>query len=324
MRKMIKLFRLVFLTIFTVFLISCTKNNDINNTSRKNISLILRTSYGYHWGTIKMGAYAAAREFNVDIDYTSPYDEDDVNEQINLVNQAIEKKVDALILGVSDYEALSESIERAYKQGIPVIVVDSEVDTEKVNSCILTNNYEAGKKAGDVLADIIGKEGKVGIINYDKEDRNAQLREEGLISAIKKYPEVKIAAKEYCFSDMKQAYNLAKKMLSENPDIDAIVALNEVASEGVAQAVDEMKLKGSVKVMAFNSTFQEIDYMDKGIIQATIVQNPFNMGYLSVKYALDSIEKKEIDKRIYIDSRVIYRDNMYLPENQKLLFPFIK
>jgi ribose transport system substrate-binding protein len=106
--------------------------------------------------------------------------------------------------------------------------------------------------------------------------------------------------------------------------VDAIVAMNEVAAEGVAQAIDEMNLEGKVKIIAFDSTLQAIDYMEKGIIQAIIIQNPLSIGYLGVKNAVDAMNGKKIESRIYINSTAIDKGNMYLPENQKLLFPFTK
>jgi ribose transport system substrate-binding protein len=282
---------------------------------------------GYHWGTIKMGAETAAREFNVDIDYAASDDEEDIDGQIALVNKVLDnkdKKVDALILAASDYNALVGVTEKAYKRGIPVIIIDSEVNTNKIDSYIASNNLEAGQKAGNILVKLAGTDCNVAIMSFVKGTRNAEEREEGLLNAFSAYPKIKVVAKEYCLSNTKLAYTLAKKMISENPNLDAIVALNSISAEGVAQAVDEMGLRGIIKIIAFDSTSQEIDYLESGVIQATVIQNPFSMGYLGVKYAIDVINKKKVEKRVYTESKVIIKDTMYLPENQKLLFPFIK
>jgi ribose transport system substrate-binding protein len=331
MRKTVKFFSLCSILICTVFLNACTSRDiDLNSTAKKNIALIVKMNYGYHWGTVKLGADAAAREFNVNIDYAAPDDEEDVEGQIKLINDALDKKqdkkVNALILAASDYEALVGVTERAYNMGIPVIIIDSEVNTKNINSYIATDNIEAGKKAGNMLLSLVGKdkESRIAIMSFVKGSRNAEQREEGLMSIISQYPNLKVVAKEYCFSDTKLAYNLTRKIITENRQVDAIVALNEISSEGVAQAIDGMKLGGTVKVVAFDSTLQEIDFLEKGIIQATVIENPFSMGYLSVKYAVDAMQKKDVPKRYLIDSKVIDKNNMYSPENQKLLFPFIK
>jgi ABC-type sugar transport system, periplasmic component len=309
-----------------VFLSACTKSPDLNisNVEKKRVALVLRMNSGYHWGTIKLGAEAAAREFNVDIDYAAPDSEEDVDQQIKLVDQALTKKVDALILAASDYEALVNVTEKAYDSHIPVVIIDSEVNTKKINSFIATDNYDAGKKAGNVLIDKAGINCQIAIMSFMKGTKNTEEREEGLESVTLRYPGIKIVDKEYCLSDTRLAYSLTKKIISENQRVDAIVAMNEVAAEGVAQAIDEMNLEGKVKIIAFDSTLQAIDYMEKGIIQAIIIQNPFSIGYLGVKNAVDAMNGKKIESRIYTNSTAIDKGNMYLPENQKLLFPFTK
>lgn len=306
-------------------LIGCNKQVDINTGERKKVALVLRTNYGYYWGNLKIGAETAAREFNVDMIHYAPGDEEDVSEQIKMVNQALyEDKVDALLLSACDYKALVEVTEKAYDMGIPVVIIDSEVDTEKIHSYIATDNFKAGEMAGGVLIDVAGKNSNIAIMSFIKGSRNAEQREKGLEKVISKYPGINVVSKAYCMSDVKRAYSLTKDILEENKDINAIVALNEIASEGVALAVEEMKLQGRVKIIAFESTLQEIGFIEKGTIQTTIIQNPFSMGYLGVKSAVDVMDGKQVEKRRYIESKVINKDNMYLPENQKLLFPLIK
>lgn len=316
------------LLLFAVFFCmnGCQKNINIEGTE-KNIALIVRMNNGYYWGSVKLGADAAASEFNVNVRCTAPEDEEDVEGQIRLVNSELDQKVDALILAASDYNALVEVTERASDMHIPVIIIDSEVNTDKINSYIATDNYNAGIKAGNQLIKILGgssRETKVGIMNFVKGTRNAEQREEGLLKAISGHPGIKVVAKEYCSSDKKLAFELTQKMIRENSDISAIVALNAISSEGVAEAVSQMDLAGKVNIIAFDSTPNEIDYMEKGVIQVLITQNPFNMGYLSVKYAVDAINGVSVDKYYDTGSEIINKDNMYLPENQRLLFPFIK
>jgi ribose transport system substrate-binding protein len=319
---------LVFYIVFALTITSltgCKKSIDLNNTEKKNIAIILKSNYGYYWGNLKMGAETASREFNVNIQFYAPDDEEDIEGQIKMVNKAVfEDKVDALVLAACDYNELVDVTKRVYSTGIPVILVDSELNTSEIHSYIGTDNYNAGKKAGNVIVDIAGKDCNIAIVNNTKTSRNAIQREEGLYSIISKYPNIEIVAKEYCLSDTKRAYSLTKDILSKNKNLDLIVALSETASEGSAQAVDEAGLQGKVKVVAFENTLYEIDMLEKGVIQSTIIQNPFSMGYLGVKNAVDVMGGERVEDRIFIDSKVIDRDNMYLPENQRLLFPMLK
>ncbi|QCX34012.1 substrate-binding domain-containing protein [Caloramator sp. E03] len=301
-------------------------NVDVNNAHKKNIAFISKTNYGYHWATVKQGANVAAREFNVDIDFMAPDVEEDADEQINLVNNAIDNKdkvVDAIVLAASDYNKLVGVIEKAYQRNIPVIIIDSQVNTNKISSNIITDNFEAGKSMGNVLLDICGKTANIVIMSFVKGSINAKQREEGLNSVILKYPGIKIVSKEYCYSDTNLAYNIIKNILLKNNNIDAVIALNDIASEGVALAIDELNLEGKVKVIAFGSTTQELNYLEKSVINAIVIENPFSIGYLGVKFAVDAIENKKIPNKYLIETKVIDKNNMYLPENQRMLFPFV-
>lgn len=301
-------------------------NVDVNNVHKKNIAFISKTNYGYHWATVKQGANVAAREFNVDIDFAAPDVEEDVDEQINLVNDVIDNKdkvVDAIVLAASDYNKLVRVIEKAYQRNIPVIIIDSQVNTNKISSNIITDNFEAGKSMGNVLLDICGKKANIVIMSFVKGSINAKQREDGLNSVISKYPDIKIVSKEYCYSDTNLAYNIIKKILLKNNNIDAVIALNDIASEGVALAIDELNLEGKVKVIAFGSTTQELNYLEKGVINSLIIENPFSIGYLGVKFAVDAMENKKIPNKYLIETKVIDKNNMYLPENQRMLFPFV-
>lgn len=325
MKRLIK-FIVILLILLLVLVYKFHSQNTVivNIENKKNIAIIGGMNSGYHWGTIKRGAEAAAREFNINIEYSAPNDEGDIEGQIKLVNLALEKKVDALILAPSDYEAMVDIIKKAYDKGIPVIIIDSQVNTDKIYCYVGTDNLEAGKKAGNVLVSSVPENAKVAIINFFKGSKNAEEREEGIRSIISKYPGIKIAANEYCYSDVSRAYNLTKEIIAKHGDINAFVALNALSSEGVAEAINELKLQKKIKIIAFDSTTSEIEFLEKGVIQATIIQNPFSIGYLGVKNAVNVISGRKVPRNIDTGSKLIDKNNMSLPENQKLLFPFVK
>lgn len=303
---------------------ACTKTGNLEKTENKKIALIVKTIYGYYWGTVKLGADTAAREFNVNVDFNGPGNEQDVDGQIKLVEQALSENVDALILAASDYEGLVKVTEKAHDKRIPVIIIDSEVESGEIESYIATDNIDAGNKAGKAVVELAGKSCKVAIINFVKGSRNAEQREEGLLDTLSAYPGIQVVAKEYCSSDRELAFQLANEILAENRDTGVFVTFNDVASEGVADAVDQLNLAGQVKIVAFDNTPKEIDYLEKGVIQALIIQNPFSMGYLSVKYAVEALNGNTIPEYYNTGSYLITSENMYMPEYQKILFPIVK
>jgi ribose transport system substrate-binding protein len=322
--KKITIVPIVILTILTVFN-GCYKRQSNNaSNERKTIDFIVKMKGGEYWNMVKQGVNEAASEFDVNVNFIAPDDEQDIYQQEKLVNLAIERKVDAIVLAATDYLGMVEVTEKAAKNKIPVIIIDSSVNTDKVSSKVSTDNLEAGKIAGERLVELIGENSKVAIISFVKGSESAQKREEGVMSAFSKHKGINVVAKEYCYSSERLAMSQTKTILNLNPGLDGIVALNSSASIGAAEAIEALGLEGKVKLITFDSTLMGIQYLEKGIIQATVVQNPVAMGYLGVKYALMAATGSKIPSNVEVTSKLIDKNNMYVPENQKIIFPFIK
>lgn len=316
----------VSLILIVILLLSygCVKNNSMESSRKKTVQIVVKRPDSDYWHTVRLGAETAGQEFDINIKVNSPKNEDDISGQIEIINNAIESKVDGIVLAACDYKQLVPVTERAIKAGIPVVIIDSELDYPKVSSFIATDNIQAGKLAGRKLVELVGDKADIAIINFVKGAATAVQREEGLMEVLKAYPEINIVAKEYSLSDEKRAEELTRKIFERFGKVDAIVALNGYSAVGTARALEELGATESVKIVAFDSFKEEIDYLEDEVIDATVVQNPFSMGYLGVKTVLEALDRKEIPKYIDTGSKIIDKSNMYLPENQKLLFPFVE
>jgi ribose transport system substrate-binding protein len=113
-----------------------------------------------------------------------------------------------------------------------------------------------------------------------------------------------------------------KELIKKYPEMDAIVTFNEWTTLGVGQAITDMGLGGKIKVVGFDNNIASIKEMEDGVVTALIVQNPYSMGYLGVEYALQSIKGNVTPQTIDTGTVIITKDNMFDPQNQKLLFPF--
>lgn len=287
------------------------------------ISVVLKMNQGDYWRTVRMGAEAAAKEFNVNVNFTAPNDEKDVQGQIQLVNDAISSGTDALVLAANDFKGLVDISERAAAQRMPVITIDSEVDSPKVSSFIGINNYEAGKKAGSKIVELVSVTSRIAVLNFGEGAKNADEREHGLLDELARYPQVEVVSKQYCYSDLLLCREQTRKLLLEK-HVDGIVALHAIASIGVADEVESLGQAGKVQVVTFDNTPEDIEFLQEGVIQATIIQNPFSMGYLGVKNAVEAMQGKKIPRFVDTGTKVIDQDNMFWSDNQKLLFPFVK
>ncbi|MFE5321252.1 substrate-binding domain-containing protein [Paenibacillus sp. NPDC056579] len=304
---------------------ACSRNAETGTVEPvRNVTLLLKTGTGDYWKTVKMGAEAAAKEFSVNLKVAAPEYEGDAEGQIQLIEQAVRDGMDALVLAANDYAGLGKTVDDVAARRIPVISIDSEVASTRVRSFIGINNFEAGQKAGNKLIELTGEQGRIAIMGLGAVVKNAEQREQGLRDAISKHPGVHVLRTEYCSADLKRCGELTNKLLQENAEIDGIVALDAVASIGVAAAAERMGLSGKVKIVTFDSTPEDIEFLQEGVIQATIIQNPFSMGYLGVKHAVDAMNGKKVPEFVDTGTKVIDQENMFWSDNQKLLFPFVQ
>ncbi len=315
---------ILFLTSLLVFsLVSCTKNTLSTRENEYIIKVIVKKSDHDFWAVVKMGAEAAGKEFNVTIDFDGPTDEEDIDGQIRMVEAAINNNVDALVLAASDFIRLVPVAEKAKDANIPVIIIDSNIDSANMDSFIGTDNVDGGRKLGESLISVVGNSSNIVIVNFVKGAASATERESGLLSLLDDYPGITILETVYCNSDEQIATQMTLALIKKYPQLDTFVCLNAYATVGVARGVVGESKEGDVLIIGFDSTPEEISFLEKDVIQSLVVQNPFSMGYLGVKYAIAALNNESVPKTIKTDFKVINKENMYLPENQKLVFPFV-
>lgn len=329
MKRLSKYVNLACLLLSSILLIvllsSCGRSGGGGDNKQViDVDMIVKMDRGDYWKTTKLGAEVAAKEYNVRLNFLAPENENDVEGQIQLMEGAIKRRPDAIILAASDYEALGQVTDRTSYYDIPVISMDSEVASTKVKTFVGTNNYEAGQKAAERLVELTGPESEIGIMNFVQGARNANQREEGFLDYIARFPGVHVVDIQYCGSDEKLAYNLTANMLKRFPDLDGIVSLSAESSIGAGRAVDELGYGGKVKMIAFDNPPEMLELLQEEKVQAMVVQNPFNNGYMAVAAAVQAARGEKLQDRIPTDTKLIDLNNMLWPENQKLLFPFVK
>jgi len=273
------------------------------------------------WLTVKAGADAAGKDLGVEIDWDGPQKETEVVEQINLLEDKIGAGVDAIVLAACDQDALVDIIKKATEKNIPVVMIDSGVNSDVPASFIATDNVTAAAAAARELAKLVGNAGKVGVIPYVKGAGTSEQREEGFKKGIAETPDVQIADIQYCNSDVVEAMDITEDWLTAHPDLKGIFAANEPAAVGAVQALEAAGKSGQIKLVAFDAGDDEIAALRKGTVQALIVQHPFRMGYDGVKTAFDILQGKTVEKRIDTGFTIVTMENIDEPEVQKLLNP---
>lgn len=292
-----------------------TPANDATDGAAEEIviTLITMDSMDEHWLKVKNGAEDAAAELgNVKIIFDAPQTKVDATVQAQLVENAIVNKSDAIMLAALDKEALKPVVEKAKEAGIPVILIDSGVNTDQYDAFFSTNNAAAAETAAVELATLIGEKGKIAIINAQAGAGTTMTRENAFAEKIKAdYPNIEIVGVQYSDGDKQKALNYATDFMTQYPDLVGFYACNEGSTVGVGNAVDQSGKSDSISVVGFDFSADVKGLIEKGAIKASMVQNPYVMGNEGVKAAVEIIKGNAVNpKDVDTGVTVARKDNL--------------
>jgi ribose transport system substrate-binding protein len=193
------------------------------------------------WKTIHAGAKKAADELgNVEIIWQGPTKEDDRTEQIKLVQNAVAAKVDGIILAPLDAKALAAPTEEAIKAGIPVLIFDSALQSDKIVSFVATDNYHGGVLGAQRLGTVLKGKGKIILLRYAAGSESTEQREKGFVDTMKKeFPDIIfISDNQYAGATSDSAQKVSQNLVTRfRGQVDGIFCPNESSTAGMLRAL---------------------------------------------------------------------------------------
>ena len=234
-----------------------------------------------YWKTAGAGFSNAAGQYKVRSDFTGPQNYDPKAER-DALDQAVQKKATGILLGVTDPAALKDSIDKAVAAGIPVITVDSDAPSSKRLFFIGTNNYQAGFTGGQRLAQEMKGKGNVVVFTMPDQS-NLQERLRGYKDALTKTPEIKITRLVDIQGDPRIAFDTTTQIVGKERDkVDAFVCLEAQSGKEVAGVLNSYHVTGKT-VIAMDTDQETLDWIQKGLIAATIAQKPYTMAFVGMQ-----------------------------------------
>ena len=272
------------------------------------------------WQSIHAGAVAGARESGVEIAWNGPPHEGDSNGEIKVVDAMINRRLDAICLAPADKNAMVGVVERAAREKIPVVIFDTGIDTDAYASRVATDNYGAGQIAARRMGNILQGKGSVVIVAVQPGIASSMAREQGFEDAIRKeFPGIRIVDKRYGMTDFAMSLQVAENMLTAHPDVDGMFASNESSTVGAAQALKGRA--GKIKMVGFDWSPTLATDLQSGLIDALVVQDPFQIGYQSVKAAVLKLNGGTPQKIVDLPAVLVTRSNLNDPAIQKRINP---
>lgn len=315
-----KIVSLVLAFSMTVCLCACSKTD-----SKEYIAVIAKAVNSDFWHNVNNGVLSAATEYNVTVTFEGPENEENYYAQNSLIENAVKNGADAIVLSAIDYNNSVATVNAAVREGVKVIAIDSDVNSDAVSLFIGTDNIAAGKEAGKAAVDGFSADSEIiiGLVNYNANTDNGNQREKGFREYIGTVSNARIAASVTAESNEKSATAAAEKLLKQNPRINVIVGFNEWMTLGVGNAVKNLGLSKKVRSVGFDSNLISVGMLETGEMDALIVQNPFAIGYLGVEKAAALISGESLPSReIYTDVTTVTKENIFDNDIQKILFRF--
>lgn len=285
------------------------------------IAIVSKGSQHQFWQAVEKGATDEAAAKGATITYEGPASESEVDKQLTMLQTALDKKPAAICFAALDSKAATPLLEKAKAAGIPVVGFDSGVDSDIPVTTVSTDNIAAAGEAADKMAELIGGSGKVAVIVHDQTSQTGTTRRDGFVNRIAEaYPNIEVVAVEYGAGDPVKSADLAKAIMTANPDLKGFFGGNEGSAKGVLNALKEAGKEGSIVAIGYDSGQQQIDAIRSGVMAGAITQNPVGIGAKCVAAALDAIAGKTLEKNI--DTGYFYYDktNIDDPEIQAVLY----
>ncbi len=298
-----------------LFVGGVVKKLSHKQSDKKIIAVIPKGTAGMWWEVVHKGANKAAQELGYEILWTGPEQESNREKQIQSVEDSIIKKVSAIVLAPNDYQALARPVKKVYAEGIPCVIIDSAVDVDEkyYSSFAATDNFEGGATAARIMGEKLNGRGNVILTKFVPNSASTDARTAGFVDTLKaEFPNIQIIDEQFAQrSSAEDSRQKTEDMLLRNRDnVDGLFAVNHPTSVGAYKALQSTGQAGKIIMIGFDSDKVLVEGIERGEVEALIVQNPYEIGYQGVQLVVKAINGETNPKMVPIPSMVADRDSI--------------
>jgi len=294
------------------------------------IAVIPKGTTHEYWKAVQAGTVKAQRELtaaglSVNVIWKGPLKEDDREQQVQVVENFIGRRVSAIVIAPLDSNALVAPLAAAVQGKIPVVTIDTGLNSPLPSCYVATDNREGGRVAARTLAGLVGPHGRVLMLRNAVGSANTEEREDGFLEVMKQeFPGIRlVSTDQHGGVTRDNAYRTGQNLLNRfGRDIDGVFACNQPTTAGMLLALRDAGLAGGkVKFVGFDSGAVELAALKAGDVSALMVQDPFRMGYLGVKNAVAVLRGEPVAQRVDTGVTVVTRENIEQPAIRDLVSP---
>jgi ribose transport system substrate-binding protein len=314
--------------LYCALMAGCAKEAGTSGPVKYRIAVIPKGTTHEFWKSVHAGAEQAAKEFgNVEVIWKGPLLESDREAQIKVVENFAIKGVSGICLAPLDSQALIGPVRTARRDGVPTVIFDSGLNDPDDPPCyvsyVATDNYRGGVLAAQHLGKILGGKGNVAMLRYNPGSESTEQREQGFLETLQKdFPGIEVVSSDqYAGTTPEEALRRSEQLLLTYKNLNGVFVVCEPNGAGMLKALENAKLAGKVKFIAFDPNPRLIEAMGEGKVDGIVLQDPVRMGYLAVKTMVEHLQGKPVKTRLPTGEFLATPENMKTPEMAKLLAP---
>ncbi len=275
----------------------------VKANSDYRITLIVKNLVNPMWTSVYDGAKAAAEAAGCTLTVLAPATPDNNEQQIGQIEQSIAKGEDAIVLLPADGAGIVPGVEEANQAEIPVIDVNTKVDTStgaKVETFVGVENYDASCSVAEALAKMLGETGDIIILEGKAGASSSVDIVAGANDIFKKYPSIKVVASQTADWSRDKAMTVTQNLLQAYPDAAAIFAANDEMAMGALKAVEEAGKAGEILITGLDANDDAKEAVDSGILAATCDKNGYGQGWAGLMAAVKKLNGETLEERIVV------------------------
>ncbi|MBN2010776.1 substrate-binding domain-containing protein [candidate division KSB1 bacterium] len=311
------LFVSVIILTLSILIVSACQRGKKAEVEGPTIAIVLKTLNHPFFIDMQMGADAAAKQLGVNLIVQAAEREIDVEKQMQIIENLIQRKVDAICVAPSGSRELVPAIVKANKAGIPIITMDTEVDSialasvnGKVATYIGSDNFEGGRIAGEFVAQQLGGAGKIAILEGIPGHETGDARLRGFHSAVEKYPGIEVVASQTANWERDQGFNVFQNIIQSHPKVEALFACSDLMALGAIEAIAAAGKSGDILVVGFDALKDAKVSIKEGKMAGSIAQYPYDMGKLAIENAFRVLQGETIPDYIPVRIELITPDKL--------------
>lgn len=270
------------------------------------IGLSVSTLNNPFFVTLRDGAQSAADEAGAELIVSDA--QNDTAQQQDDIQNFVSQQVNAILVNPVDSDAVVPAIEAANQANIPVIALDRGASGGELATTIASDNVQGGNLAGEELIRLVGS-GSVAQLEGTPGADPARDRGQGFQDAIDAQSAVEVVASQSANFDRAEGLNVAENILQANPDIAGIFAQNDEMALGAVQALGD-SAGDDVKVVGFDATEDGLSAIQDGTMNASVAQQPAEIGSLGVENAISVINGESVEENIPVEVQLVTPENV--------------